>query len=437
MLLILAILAAVTGGARAFEMAEATAGAGVAELKPFRVLGAWLDRSEASDLRGAGPGNIERAFKVVASSQAALKTMDGAAHGLYAYSKGGGPAPTRAWTRLEYSRATRAEKEARLKAFRKAKLLEEAVYSAELAELTAEGLGRDAALACVGELQARHEVLLDDFASVQGGRFRLLLLADHDSRRLTLSVGDAVGDWREKLDMVRAPPLPVALRSRGLLRRAMNVNPRLWAAALAVVARVKPVLAPALKETHQGYGVHLVGFSLGAGVAALVGGVLDGAIAPALPPPPRPGSAEGTLGPGEAASTAAGQKEEEEGGEGGRPGAAAARARARRRRGRVGGRDGGAAALQSLHGAIGMVGASYVVGAGIEHILTSADFSPVYPTTPNPGPRQRDGLRLCAAALHLQGRPRPAPLHHLHRHGCVRVCVRACISPCPHSAQVG
>jgi hypothetical protein len=324
--------------------------AATVELKPFRVLGAWLDRSEASDLRGAGAGNIERAFKVVASSQAALKTMDGAAHGLYAYSKGGGPAPTRAWTRLEYSRATRSEKEARLKAFRKAKLLEEAVYSAELAELTAEGLGREAALACTGELQARHEVLLDDFTSIQGGRFRILLVADHDSRRLTLSVGDAVGDWREKLDMVRAPPLSVALRSRGLLRRAMNVNPRLWAAALAVVARVKPVLAAALKETHQGYGVHLVGFSLGAGVAALVGGILDGAIVPSLPPPPRPGSAAAE---GPEAGAAAGQKEEgedeEEDGRAG--GAAAARARARRRRAS----DVGPAALQSLHGAIGMV----------------------------------------------------------------------------------
>lgn len=344
----------------------------LAEAKPFRILGAWLDAHEASDLKGAGAGNIERAFKVVASSQQALKTMDGAAHGLYAYSKaagGGSPTATRAWTRLEYSRATRAEKEARLKAFRKARLLEEAVYSAELAEATAEGLGREAALGQVKELQSPHEVLLDDFVSVQGGRFRFLLLADPAGKRLTLSVGDAVGDWAEKLDVVRAPPLTVALRSRGLLRRTMNVNPRLWAAAVAIVGRVRPVLAAALRGgPQQGYDVHLVGFSLGAGVAALAGGMLDGAIAPALPPPPPPASKpeEGAAaGGGEtAAAAAAGVSESESAaGAGASAAAAAAAARRRRARGRGGaGEDGeveGAKpsreAMQALHGAIGMV----------------------------------------------------------------------------------
>jgi len=36
----------------------------LAALSPFQVLGEWLDRSDASDLKGAGPRNIERAFKV-------------------------------------------------------------------------------------------------------------------------------------------------------------------------------------------------------------------------------------------------------------------------------------------------------------------------------------------------------------------------------------
>ncbi len=264
--------------------ASAASSASLAELKPFQVLGEWLDRSDDSDLRGAGPRNIERAFKVVASSQQALKTMDGAAHGLYAYSHV--RPPMKAWSRLEYSRSTKAEKEERLKAFRKAKLLEEAVYSSELAELTADGLDRNDSLACVSDLQSRQTVLLEDFATVDRGKFRFLLLADPDSRRLTLSIGDAMG-WAEKLDIIRAPPLAVPLRSRGLLRHSMNVNPRLWKAAVAILDKVRPVLATALKDSHAGYGLHIVGFSLGAGVGALVGGVLDGAIAVhgSTPPP--------------------------------------------------------------------------------------------------------------------------------------------------------
>jgi hypothetical protein len=348
-----------------------TSMAELAELKPFRILGAWLDEHEASDLKGAGAGNIERAFKVVASSQQALKTMDGAAHGLYAYSKAGGDPgkAARAWTRLEYSRATRAEKEARLKAFRKARLLEEAVYSAELAEATAEGLGRGDALGCVRELQSPHEVLLEDFATVQGGRFRFLLLADPAGRRLTLSVGDAVGDWTEKLDVVRAPPLTVALRSRGLLRRTMNVNPRLWAAAVAIVGRVRPVLAAALKGPHQGYDVHLVGFSLGAGVAALAGGMLDGVIAPALPPPPPPSPPKEEPAAGEAPAEGA-----SDGGVRAGAGAAAAAAAARRRGAKARGAgvhdedvEGGKPsreAMQALHGAIGLVRFAFVGAVG-------------------------------------------------------------------------
>ena len=206
--------------------------------------------------------------------------MDGAAHGLYAYSHV--RPPVKAWSRLEYSRATKAEKEARLKAFRKAKLLEEAVYSAELAELTADGIEQGDSMRYVQELQNKQEVLLEDFASIEGGKFRFILLADPGSERLTLSVGDAV-DWDEKLDIIRAPPLTVRLRSRGLLQRSMVVNPRLWAAATAILEKLHPVLAVALKKTYPNYGLHITGFSLGAGVAALVGGVLDGAIPVHLP----------------------------------------------------------------------------------------------------------------------------------------------------------
>jgi len=39
-------------------------GSSLAALSPFQVLGEWLDRSNESDLKGAGPRNIERAFKV-------------------------------------------------------------------------------------------------------------------------------------------------------------------------------------------------------------------------------------------------------------------------------------------------------------------------------------------------------------------------------------
>jgi hypothetical protein len=206
--------------------------------------------------------------------------MDGAAHGLYAYSHV--RPPVKAWSRLEYSRATKAEKEARLKAFRKAKLLEEAVYSAELAELTADGIEQEDSMRYVQELQNKQEVLLEDFASIEGGKFRFILLADPGSERLTLSVGDAV-DWDEKLDIIRARPLSVRLRSRGLLQRSMEVNPRLWAAATAILEKLHPVLAVALKKTYPNYGLHITGFSLGAGVAALVGGVLEGAIPVHLP----------------------------------------------------------------------------------------------------------------------------------------------------------
>ncbi|EWM29248.1 hypothetical protein Naga_100119g2 [Nannochloropsis gaditana] len=227
---------------------------------PFQILSEWLDRSADSDLKGAGPPNIERAFKVVASSQQALKTMDGAAHSLYAYSHP--RPPVTAWSRLEYSRASKAEKEMRLKAFRKAKLLEEAVYSSELAELSADGVGRREALTMVSELQSTQEVLAEDFLSVEGGTFRFLLLVDRDSRRLTLSVGDSL-TWAQRLDVLRAPPLTVPLRPRGLLRRSMMVNPRLWAAAVTVIERVKAVLTTALRETCPGYALHVVGFSLG------------------------------------------------------------------------------------------------------------------------------------------------------------------------------
>lgn len=201
--------------------------------------------------------------------------MDGAAHGLYAYSKA--RPKVKEWSRLDYSRATKAEKEDRLKAFRKAKLLEEAVYSAEMAELTAEGVTQNDCLSYVAELQSNHELLLEDFSTIQGGRFRFVLLLDHDSERVTLSVGDAM-DWGEKLDMLREAPVAVPLRSRGLLQRSMNVPPRLWAAATAIVDKVRPQLARVLKEKHPEYGLHVVGFSLGAGVAAMVGGILDGAI---------------------------------------------------------------------------------------------------------------------------------------------------------------
>jgi hypothetical protein len=57
---------------------------------------------------------------VMASSNKALKTMDGAAHGLYAYSKA--RTDVREWNRIDYSRATTTEKEERLKALRKAKV---------------------------------------------------------------------------------------------------------------------------------------------------------------------------------------------------------------------------------------------------------------------------------------------------------------------------
>ena len=36
----------------------------LAATSPFQVLGDWLDRNEASDLKGAGARNIERALKV-------------------------------------------------------------------------------------------------------------------------------------------------------------------------------------------------------------------------------------------------------------------------------------------------------------------------------------------------------------------------------------
>ena len=45
----------------------------------------------------------------MASSNKALKTMDGAAHGLYAYSKA--REDVKEWNRIDYSRATTAEKE--------------------------------------------------------------------------------------------------------------------------------------------------------------------------------------------------------------------------------------------------------------------------------------------------------------------------------------
>ena len=265
---------------------------------------------------------------MVASSQAALKTMDGAAHGLYAYSHI--RAPVKAWTRLEYSRATKAEKESRLKAFRKAKLLEEAVYSSELAELVSDGISKEESVAMVNDLQSKHEVLLEYFT----GAFRFILLVDRENKRLTLSVGDSV-EWAEKLDIIRTPPLTVPLRSRGLLRRSMNVNPRLWKAALRIVEKIRPVLAGAAgnekgeeegkeekegegkggneKETYAGYGLHIVGFSLGGAVGALVGGVLDGAIVVqgAVPTAPR-----GTV-------KKKGGREGGEGGEGGAPGVAA------------------------------------------------------------------------------------------------------------------
>lgn len=222
---------------------------------------------------------------MVASSQQALKTMDGAAHSLYAYSHP--RPPVTAWSRLEYSRASKAEKEMRLKAFRKAKLLEEAVYSSELAELSADGVGRREALTMVSELQSTQEVLAEDFLSVEGGTFRFLLLVDRDSRRLTLSVGDSL-TWAQRLDVLRAPSLTVPLRPRGLLRRSMMVNPRLWAAAVTVIERVKAVLTTALRETCPGYALHVVGFSLGGSVGALVAGVLDGSIfvEGAVPAPP-------------------------------------------------------------------------------------------------------------------------------------------------------
>jgi len=229
--------------------------------------------------------------------------MDGAAHGLYAYSHS--RAPVKAWTRLEYSRATKAEKESRLKAFRKAKLLEEAVYSSELAELVSDGVSKEESLAMVKDLQIKHEVLLEDFT----GDFRFILLVDRESKRLTLSVGDSV-EWAEKLDIIRAHPLTVPLRSRGLLRRSMNVNPRLWKAAVRIVEKIRPVLAAEPgnkkgeedgkdvegggkggkeKETYAGYDLRVVGFSLGGGLGALVGGILDGAIAVqgAVPAPRR------------------------------------------------------------------------------------------------------------------------------------------------------
>lgn len=175
----------------------------------------------------------------------------------------------------------------RLKAFRKAKLLEEAVYSSELAELSADGVGRREALTMVSELQSTQEVLAEDFLSVEGGTFRFLLLVDRDSRRLTLSVGDSL-TWAQRLDVLRAPPLTVPLRPRGLLRRSMMVNPRLWAAAVTVIERVKAVLTTALRETCPGYALHVVGFSLGGSVGALVAGVLDGSIfvEGAVPAPP-------------------------------------------------------------------------------------------------------------------------------------------------------
>lgn len=222
---------------------------------------------------------------MVASSQQALKTMDGAAHSLYAYSHP--RPPVKAWSRLEYSRASKAEKETRLKAFRKAKLLEEAVYSSELAELSADGVSRSEALTMVSELQSPQEVLAEDFLSVEGGTFRFLLLVDRDSRRLTLSVGDSL-TWAQRLDVLRAPPLTVPLRPRGLLRRSMMVNPRLWAAAATVIERVRAVLTTALRETCPNYALHVVGFSLGGSVGALVAGVLDGSIfvEGAVPAPP-------------------------------------------------------------------------------------------------------------------------------------------------------
>lgn len=240
----------------------------------FKSLGSWLDSCEDSALSGAGEEKIVRALKVMASSNKALKTMDGAAHGLYAYSKA--RTDVREWNRIDYSRATTTEKEERLKALRKAKLLEEAMYSSELAELTAEGITLETALTYTKEMQGEPQVVAQDFAGVEQGTFRYMLLADHANKRLVLSVGDTMG-LRERLNALRTEAVPVPLRARGLVQRSVMLNPLVWGAAKAIATQVRDNLSAA-REANPSYELHVVGFSLGGGAAAVLAGLLDGTI---------------------------------------------------------------------------------------------------------------------------------------------------------------
>ena len=58
--------------------------------------------------------------QVIASSQKAFKSMDGAAHQLYSYTKS--RVSPREWSLLDYSRASESDKLDRLKIHRKAKV---------------------------------------------------------------------------------------------------------------------------------------------------------------------------------------------------------------------------------------------------------------------------------------------------------------------------
>jgi hypothetical protein len=60
LLLLVSVFTLLMGMARAGINSRSS----LVELSPFQVLGEWLDRSDDSDLKGAGSRDIERAFKV-------------------------------------------------------------------------------------------------------------------------------------------------------------------------------------------------------------------------------------------------------------------------------------------------------------------------------------------------------------------------------------
>jgi hypothetical protein len=255
---------------------------------------------------------VSKSLRSMATAQATLKSLDGAAHEAYQRTHGGSSSSTsKSFTKSDGQVTGRTARAAL-----RAGCVADALFACELCELLEypQLVSKDHALGGDGCLNGREIILnttIEMFTGGQGKTFddnspsHLSILVIHDPHyhggagmshggidelldseddnqnrgRLLVVIDDKLSQSLEDtLTYLDIPPKEIVLTA-GLITEAASVHEGLWKTASSVLKAIMPSLeSHGQKANTTNPAIHFVGRSIGGGVAGLSAAMLDGTI---------------------------------------------------------------------------------------------------------------------------------------------------------------